>query len=424
MKQIVVGVFDRYAAAQQAARVLEDQGFDHDHVHVTGTDQETGSSSTSTTTTTSQASGDRDEGVLGSIRNFFSDLFGPDDSQEVGTYAEAVRRGGAVVKVEVDEDSEAERARQALQQAGAVDIDERVEEWRASGWSPDTSFAGDRVERTGMDTSGTERQTMTSGLTTRDLSDTRTDTRSDTGTQSLRDTGAGEEGVIPIVKEDLAIGKRTMQTGGVRVYSRVVERPVEESVQLRTERAEVHREKVDRPATEADLANLQDRTIEVREMTEKPVVQKEARVVEEVSVGKHVENRTETVRDTVRSTEVEVQNLEGSSRMDTDTRSGMVAGDSSMTDRTTTTRRTSFEDYDSDFRSDFNTNYASSGAKYDDYEPAYRYGHSLRSDQRYSGRQWDDIESDVRTDWERRNPGSAWERAKASVRHAWERVKD
>src|SRR5689334_16224650 len=123
MRQTVVGVFDRYPAAQHAARILEDSGFEHDRVHVAGAEGD------------GDAAAREDEGIMASIRHFFSDLFGPGDSREMGTYAEAVRRGGAVVKVEVD-DAEVDKARETLQQAGAIDIDEKVEEWRASGWSP------------------------------------------------------------------------------------------------------------------------------------------------------------------------------------------------------------------------------------------------------------------------------------------------
>jgi hypothetical protein len=79
-------------------------------------------------------------------------------------------------------------------------------------------------------------------------------------------------------------------------------------------------------------------------------------------------------------------------------------------------------DYDNDFRSDWNTRYASTGGTYDDYAPAYRYGSTLASDTRYSGRSWDEIENDARTDWERRYPGNTWDRFKAAVRHGWERV--
>jgi hypothetical protein len=76
---------------------------------------------------------------------------------------------------------------------------------------------------------------------------------------------------------------------------------------------------------------------------------------------------------------------------------------------------------DSAYRQHFATQYGASGSeRYEDYEPAYRYGSSLASDSRYSGRRWDDIEEDVRRDWQTSNPGSAWDRFKAAVRHAWE----
>jgi stress response protein YsnF len=57
---------------------------------------------------------------------------------------------------------------------------------------------------------------------------------------------------VPVVREELQVGKRTVQRG-VRVYSRVVEEPVEEKVRIRQERARVDRIPADRPATEADI---------------------------------------------------------------------------------------------------------------------------------------------------------------------------
>jgi hypothetical protein len=50
----------------------------------------------------------------------------------------------------------------------------------------------------------------------------------------------------------------------------------------------------------------------------------------------------------------------------------------------------------------------------------------MRSDNRYSGRQWDTVETDLRTDWESRNTGSrsTWEKVKAAVRHGWDRMTD
>jgi len=374
MRQTVVGVFDSDAEAQRAAQALASTGIDPACVHVTHSDDSTLGSTAATDTTTTHA----ETGVMGRVRNFFADLFGPDDDREVGHYAEAVRRGAAVVKVDVEDESRLDDVRDALQNAGAVDIDERVESWRAQGWSDD-ELGSTATTNTMLDR---DRTTLGESL-------------GNEATARVRATG-DTEGVIPVVREELQVGKRAVSTGGVRVYSRTVETPVNESVQLREEHAQVERRPVDRPATAADLADLKDRTIEVRETAEQAVVAKTARVVEEVRVGKTVEQRTEQISDTVRSTEVEVENLPG----------GTTTGA-----------------FDSDYyRNDWQTNYASQGGTYDDYEPAYRYGHTLRSDARYSGRDWDAVEPDLRRDWESRNPGGTWERMKGAVRRGWDRM--
>jgi len=102
--------------------------------------------------------------------------------------------------------------------------------------------------------------------------------------------------------------KREVSTGGVRVYSRLTETRVSESVNLREEHASIDRRPVDRPATAADL---KEGFVEVRETAEEPVIAKTARVIEEVVVGKESTTRTETVNDTVRGTNVEVERMAG-----------------------------------------------------------------------------------------------------------------
>ncbi len=114
---------------------------------------------------------------------------------------------------------------------------------------------------------------------------------------------------IPVAQEELVVGKRQVAQGGVRVFSRIVETPVEEQVVLQEEHARIERHAVNRPVTAADLDLLQDRTIEVQEMAEEAVVGKSARVVEEVRVSKDVTERTEHVTDSVRHTEIEVEPL-------------------------------------------------------------------------------------------------------------------
>ncbi|WP_296949482.1 general stress protein [uncultured Massilia sp.] len=82
-------------------------------------------------------------------------------------------------------------------------------------------------------------------------------------------------------------------------------------------------------------------------------------------------------------------------------------------------------DDDDYYRSHWTSTYGSSGDTYNAYQPAYRYGNEMRRDARYTGRNWNDVESDLRTDWDTRyasNGVSTWEKFKAAVRHGWDRM--
>jgi uncharacterized protein (TIGR02271 family) len=134
-------------------------------------------------------------------------------------------------------------------------------------------------------------------------------TTRDTRRTGMTNMYKGGETKIPIIEEELRIGKREVEQGGVRVNTRVEEVPVNEQVTLREETVDVHRKPVDRPVSDADLANLQQGSFEVREHDEQAVVEKQARVVEEVHVKKNVQERTENIQDTVRRTDVDVDQL-------------------------------------------------------------------------------------------------------------------
>jgi uncharacterized protein (TIGR02271 family) len=131
----------------------------------------------------------------------------------------------------------------------------------------------------------------------------------DTQTQNVNRTANQGETVVPIVEEQLQVGKREVEQGGARIRTHIEERPVEETVNLREEHVKVERRPVNRPVGEGDMAAFKEGTIEVTQRTEQPVVSKQARVVEEVNIGKEVTERQETVRDTVRRTEVDVEEL-------------------------------------------------------------------------------------------------------------------
>ncbi len=274
--QTVVGAFEDRQTARRALERLVQAGFDRDDVHVQegATD---GMASTGTTGTANTSDDGRERGVLESIGHFFANLFGDDDrpSGRAGVYAEAVRRGRSVVVVDAKDDDYAETAAALLHEVGAIDVDEQAQQWRAEGW---TGY------EYGQDPSKPRE---------------------------------GREGVMDVVQEEMQVGKRTVDRGGVRVFQRVSEKPVRELVRLREERAVIERTPVDREATAADMESFREGSMEVRETAEEPVVGKRARVVEEVRVGKNVQEREETIEDTVRRKDVDVERIEGEgTRMD------------------------------------------------------------------------------------------------------------
>jgi stress response protein YsnF len=269
----VIGAFDDSATAQRAVDRLTQAGFDRDDVHL---QYEQGSEAV-------RQQPERTEKKSG---GFFASLFGMDDAEErreqqspyaeqAYTYDEAVRRGSAVVVVDAQDERQADQACSLLHELGAVDVDERSKQWRAEGWQPPVT--------------GTQQN----------LTGRQGDVRTDQGK------------VLDVVEEELQVGKRTLDRGGVRVVQRVSSKPVRELVRLREEHAVVERRAVDRPATGGDLSNFKEGTLEVRESVEEPVVAKTARVVEEVRVGKEVREREQTIEDNVRRKDVDVERLAG-----------------------------------------------------------------------------------------------------------------
>ncbi len=263
MAQTVIGMFDNATEAQQAVEKLTSKGFSKESIDVSNS----GSAATS-------YSHDNSSTEESGIVKFFKNLFSSDDDDSE-KYSTVAKRSGSIVTVHTQSAEDAEDAADILDDCGAVNVDERAASYGYTGTK------------------------STGGLTAGEFDTT------------------GESKKIPIIEENLEVGKREVLTGGVRLKSRIVERPVEESVRLREENVTVERTPVDRVATSADL--FEGKVIEMTETAEVPVVAKEARVVEEVSLGKDVSERTETISDTVRKTEVDVEDL---GKTDVTTKSG------------------------------------------------------------------------------------------------------
>ncbi len=132
-------------------------------------------------------------------------------------------------------------------------------------------------------------------------------------TTQRRETATGDV-AIPVIEEELNVGKRTVESGGVNVSTKVTERPVTETVNLREENVKVDRRPVDRAVSDADMAAVKGGNFTVTETAEQAVVGKTARVVEEVVVGKDVTEHTETIKDTVKRTDVDVKDLDKNRR--------------------------------------------------------------------------------------------------------------
>lgn len=312
MTKTVIGIFDSSTEAQNAVQQLVSSGISSSNIDIADR------STSSTTSSTNQYDNDSDDDSIG---GFFRSLFGSDD--ESSNYSQVARRG-CTVTVHAQSEEEASRAADLLDDYGAVDVDERAQQYRSQ-----TGYTNTGANNTTANTFDSDR--INTGLT----DTTRTD-RTDAGTS------------IPIIEENLQVGKRETETGGVRVRSRIVERPVEEHLRLREEHVNVQRNPVNRPASDADFGSFKEGTIEMTEHAEVPVVNKEARVVEEITLGKEVTEREEVVRDTVRKTEVDVDNLGTSTN-----REGQLNTDN--TNYTTENRRTD-ADSDSLFGTDIDNN--------------------------------------------------------------------
>jgi uncharacterized protein (TIGR02271 family) len=231
----------------------------------------------------------------------------PEDDSHM--YAEGVRRGGSLVIARLA-DENVDRGLEIMSNYRPIDIDERGSQWRTEGWTRYDESAG---PYTGSSLS----QAATAMRSTNETTTARTDVDTSANLTGANLTGAtrtGGEEVIPIVEEQLSVGKREVERGGVRVRSYVVETPVEESVRLRDETINVERRRVDRPAADITADAFRERTIELTETDEEAVVAKTARVTEEVVISKDVTERTERVSDTVRRTEVDVENTAGTDR--------------------------------------------------------------------------------------------------------------
>ena len=192
--------------------------------------------------------------------SFWSNLFGGEPGHDTALYERSLTAGSSIVTVRTPQDKIA-GVMEVLERHHPIDIDERASSY---------------------------------GLPT-----------ASTATAPTANTGGAE--IVQLSEEQLEVGKRLVNRGTTRIRRFTTERPVEEQVTLHDERVVVER----RPVTDHRVGegSFTDRVVEMTETGEEAVVGKTSRVVEEVVVGKQATDRTETVRDTVRREDVEIEQV-------------------------------------------------------------------------------------------------------------------
>jgi uncharacterized protein (TIGR02271 family) len=206
---------------------------------------------------------------------------------------------------------------------------------------------------------------------------------------------ARNDNVLEVIEEELQVGKEKVERGRMRIYNVVSEREVHKDVGLRDETLRVQR----RPANRQVSVNpdlFKERSFEMVEIDEIAKVGKTARVVEEVSLGKEVAEKVETIKETLRRQDVEVEEVPAVR---------------------------SFREYAQDFREFHKKNLADKGVAYEKLEPALHFGYDLASREPFRSSPWSAVEADSRRIWEEKNPGT-WAQNQAAVKYAWEKVRN
>lgn len=395
----VVGLYDRFEDAQKAVHALTDAGFDRNNISMVARDKDgeytrqLDQRGEGEDVTDGAATGAGIGAVLGGLGGLLVGLgalaipgigpviaAGPLISTLAGAgigaaaggivgalvdlgipeehaqaYAEGVRRGGTLVTLRAD-DAKADQGVSIMNRFNPVDINHRMQAWRGDQW-------------TGFDE---QREPM------------RMEEMDEIPVTGDRDID------IPVIEEDIQVGKREVERGGLHVQAYVEEEPYEEDITLRKEHINVERRPADREVTDRD--RFVEDEFEMRETDEEAVVGKTSRVVEDVHISKDVEQVTEKIRETLRHQRVDVD------RIDND----------------------DFRRREPTFQQHYETQYRNMGQNYDHYSPAYRYGYAVGNDQRFRNYDWDRLEPGIREDWERRGYSGGWNDMRDAVRYGWE----
>ena len=285
MREILVAVFDTVAKTDEAVRALESANIPTTSIRRYHRDDPAlahlGADITTPVSATSTAEVDthhqRSSGFWAWLTGEEGGTTDPTYEADRGHYGRHIEAGSTVLAVTVEQ-AESQRVMDLL----ADHMPLRLEDAGA-----ETSATRDDVRE------GTLRDTGVMGA------------HHATAAPNLVSGTTERDEVIPLAEEQVEIGKRRVDQA-TRIRRYVVETPVERQVNLRDETVEIERR---RPVegTSAGPGAFEERTVEVHTSSERPEVTKTANIAEEVVVRKTVTERPETIRETVRKEQVEVE---------------------------------------------------------------------------------------------------------------------
>ncbi|SIT35408.1 conserved hypothetical protein [Paraburkholderia ribeironis] len=301
-------------------------------------------------------------GVLANIERFLSSLFATDSHPlDTARYAEAVRRGAVLVCVRAASESHAELARNTLTRLGATEVGERSRDWR-------TPTAG-RRDHSILDELGigavTPGTPHTSSVTT------------PAGAPRAADAPSGAR---PDTSAPDAATPGTTSRPATRIEPRYAVPP----------------------------GNTDAEPFVPPPLSERPTLDPLNEPVTDPLVG-------DAGRSAIAAGSVPGSGAVMQPPKDIPEGGQPGAGPGEQIPN-------EYLEYEEDFRSHYDEQYATEDARYEDYVPAYRYGAEIGRDERFRNRTWDDVEPEARRHWEKTSPDSTWERFKLAVRHGWERV--
>jgi uncharacterized protein (TIGR02271 family) len=245
----IVAVYDKAGKATEAMRALEASGFPSGDISLLNRDSFT----------------DTEIREAGLWRRLFGRNVGDHESV---VYGRTIEAGGAVLTLRLPE-TDVPRAMKILDVHSPIDVNERAASLGVT--VPPAAKAG-------------------------------------ATTPPVVTKSAAKEEVLRLAEEQIDVGKRLVETGRARIRRFVIEKPVESKVTLHEEHAEMLRRAVSDSTPLRDV-DWTDKTIEITETAEQPVVTKTARVAEEVVIRREGSDHVETVRDTVRRQQVELERL-------------------------------------------------------------------------------------------------------------------